>query len=222
MGTITDIAKQKRNPTRVSVFIDGEFVLGLDAVTAVAARIKIGDEITPERLKEVSHKSEVNSAFERAVGYLSASPRATLEIKRYLKDKGYDASVVGEVIERLEQYRYIDDRAYAKSYIKSKSKKYGKIRLSAELRKRGVAADIISELLEDDDFEDEFDGYNGYDEDDGAVETARRYLRTHKSAEVPKLKRFLAGRGFTWDSINAAVRTLSDEGAFTPPDEDYD
>ncbi|MCH5163061.1 MAG: RecX family transcriptional regulator [Clostridiales bacterium] len=218
MGRITDIAKQKRNPSRVSVFIDGEFAIGLDAVTAVGARIKIGDEITVEKLKEVSHKSEVNSAFERAAGYLSSSPRSALEIKRYLKDKGYDASVVAEAVERLEQYRYIDDRAYANSYIKSKSRKYGKIRLSAELRKRGISSEIISELLSDD-YEDEYDG-SSYDEDDGAVETARRYLKTHRFAEVPKLKRYLAGRGFTWDSIGAAVRILGDEGAFEAPDDD--
>lgn len=221
MGKITDIVKQKRNPSRVSVFIDGEFVLGLDAVTAVAARIKIGDEITLEELKTVSHKSEVNCAFERAVGYLSASPRSALEIRRYLRDKGYDGSVVGEVLERLEQYRYIDDRAYAKSYIKSKAKKYGKIRLIAELKKRGIDGDIISELTADE-YEDEFDGYTGYDEDDGALESARRYLKSHRSADIPKLKRFLAGRGFTWDSINSAVRTLADENAFSAADDDFD
>lgn len=211
MGKITDISRQKRNPSRVSVFIDGEFALGLDAVTAVAARIKIGDEVSAEQLKEVSHKSEVNSAFERAVGYLSASPRAASEIKRYLKDKGYDAVVACETVDRLEQYRYIDDAAYAKSYVKSKSRKYGRIRLAAELRKKGVSSDIISQTLDgepSDEFED-----SRYDEDDGAIETARRYLRSHKYAETPKLKRYLAGRGFTWDSINAAVRVLDEEGS---------
>ncbi len=219
MGRITDIAKQKRNPSRVSVFIDGEFALGLDAVTAVASRIKIGDEVTAEQLKAVSHKSEVNSAFERAVGYLSASPRSTGEITRYLKDKGYDAQVVCEVKDRLALYRYTDDVAYAQSYVKSKSKKYGRLRLVAELRKRGVAADIITQALDGGDFDDDSDGY---DEDDGAVEVARKYLRTHRSVETPKLKRYLAGRGFTWDSINAAVRTLDDEGELASPADDFE
>lgn len=60
MGKITDIAEQRRNKSRVSVFIDGEFACGLDAVTAAAARIKIGDEITAEELKRISHLSLIH------------------------------------------------------------------------------------------------------------------------------------------------------------------
>jgi hypothetical protein len=90
VGKITDIARQKRNTSRVSVFIDDEFVCGLDAVTAVAARLKIGDEITAEHLREIVFDSEVNSAFERAVSYLSRSPRTRREIERYLREKDYE------------------------------------------------------------------------------------------------------------------------------------
>ncbi len=205
MGKITDICKQKRNPSRVSVFIDGEFVCGLDAVTAAAARLAIGDEITSEKLHDVIFDSEVNSGFERAVGYISALPRSKREMIAYLRGKGYDADVINAVISRMEGYRYIDDREYAKVFISSKSKKYGKLRLTAELKKRGVDGNIIKELLTNDDSDDE-----AYTEVDGALDTARRYLKSHRSADVNKLKRYLAGRGFTWDSIYAAVRALDD------------
>ncbi len=217
MGKVTDISKQKRNTSRVNVFIDGEFVCGLDAVTAVASRIKIGDEITAEELKKVVYKSEVNSAFERAVGYISAVPRAKREIQRYLRDKGYDADVCEEAVKRLDDYRYVDDRAYAESYVKSKAKKYGKIRISAELRKKGIDREIIDDVLSDVDE----DGI-GYAEDEGAVEVARRYLRSHGGVDKMKLKRFLANRGFTWDSVNAAIRILDESGELSAPDDDFD
>ncbi|MCH5160456.1 MAG: RecX family transcriptional regulator [Clostridiales bacterium] len=197
MGKITDIAKQKRNPSRVSVFIDGEFVCGLDAVAAASARIKIGDEITADELKKVVFSSEVNSAFERAVSYLSSVPRSKSEIRQKLRDKGYDRDVIDEAIVRLVSYRYIDDRAYAECYIKSKGKQYGKFRLSAELRKKGVSTEIIDELLDDGD-------------EDGTA-AARKYLRSHPSCDVQKLKRFLAGRGFSWDAILRTISDLSEE-----------
>lgn len=219
MAKITDIVRQKRNTSRVSVFLDGEFFCGLDAVTAVGARLKIGDEITAEELKATIHKSEVNSAFERAASYIFAVPRSGREIEKYLKDKGYDGDVVTETVDRLKSYRYIDDRAYAKAYIASKSKKYGKIRLSVELGRRGVDSDIINDLLSGEP-DDEYGEEKGYEEEEGAELVARRYLRSHSYADAQKLKRFLAGRGFTWDCINAAVRTLGDEGAFFPPDDD--
>lgn len=87
MGKITDIQKQKRNKTRVSVYIDGEFVCGLDEITAASARIKIGDEISADELKAVVCRSEINSAFERAVNYVSYAPRARREVERYLSEK---------------------------------------------------------------------------------------------------------------------------------------
>lgn len=208
MGKITDIQKQKRNKTRVNIFIDGEFVCGLDEIAAATARLKVGDEITAEELKTVMESSELNSAFERAVGYLSASPRAKKEIYRYLSGKGYDKKVIEQTIEKLCAYHYIDDYLYAKSYIKSKSKKYGAFRISSELKQKGIAQSVIDELLEE-------------SPEDGITDIAKRYLKSHRHADKQKLKRFLAGRGFSWDSINSAVADLADEFETTDDCDDY-
>lgn len=206
MGKITDIARQKRNTSRVSVFIDGEFACGLDAVAAAGARIKIGDEITAEELKKVVFSSEVNSAFDRAASYLSSVPRSRREVYIKLRDKGYDKDVIDETMSRLAAYKYVDDKAYAECYIKSKSKQYGKFRLAAELKKKGVSSEIIDELLNDGGGED-------------ATDAARKYLRAHPSADVPRLKRFLAGRGFSWDAVSCAVSEVADE--MQSSDDDY-
>ena len=217
MGKITDITRQKRNKSRVSIYIDGEFVCGLDAVTAVGSRLNIGGEISPEELKRIVFASEANSAFERAVGYLSLSPRSKKEIARYLKDKGYDCEVIEETIDRLEKYRYTDHYAYAESFVKSKSKKYGSLRLKSELRAKGISSDIIEEIL---------NGVADGDEErpsesDNAYAIAQKYLRSHTS-DKQKLRRFLAARGFTWDAIGTAVNRLSEDGAFDGDDEFYD
>lgn len=196
MGKITDIQKQKRNRTRVSIYIDGEFVCGLDEVVAASARLKIGDEITADELKSVMEKSELNSAFERAVGYLSIAPRAKKEIYKYLLDKGYDKNIIMQTIDKLVAYHYIDDYLYAQTYIKSKSKKYGAFRISAELKQKGIAQSVIDELLDD-------------ASEDSITTIAEKYLNSHKSADRQKLKRFLAGRGFSWDNINTVVAQLS-------------
>ncbi|MDE5592916.1 MAG: RecX family transcriptional regulator [Clostridiales bacterium] len=207
MGKITDIQKQKRNRTRVSIFIDGEFVCGLDEVAAASARLKIGDEITADELKSVMEKSELNSAFERAVGYLSIAPRAKKEIYKYLLDKGYDKDIIMQTIDKLVAYHYIDDYLYAQTYIRSKSKKYGSFRISAELKQKGIAQSVIDELLDD-------------APEDNITDIARKYIKSHKSADKQKLKRFLAGRGFSWDSINSVVAQLSSE--LDGGDDDYD
>ncbi len=196
MGKITDISRQKRNKSRVSVFIDGEFACGLDEVTAASARIAIGDEIDADELKKLVFESEVSSAFERAVGYLSGLPRARKEIYLYLLRKEYDRDVIAEVMRRLDAYRYTNDRAYAEAYISAKKSKYGAMRIKSELFKKGVDGEIISELL-------------GETEED-ATAAAQKYLRTHRNADIQKLKRFLYGRGYTWDAISSAVDAVKD------------
>ena len=214
MGRITDITRQKRNKTRVSIYIDGEFVTGLDEMTLLSNRVKTGDEIEPDELEKLLFESEANSAFERAVGYISNAPRAKREIERYLRDKGYESDVIADVMRRLEDYGYINDYAYAQSYIKSKSKKYGSFRIISELKRKGISDDIIGELLDD----DESDA-----ETEGAIASALKYIKSHGNADVRKLKRFLAGRGFSWDSINSATDRLEKEGAFdADDDENYD
>ena len=206
MGKVTDISRQKRNKTRLNIFIDGEFVCGLDEVALVSARIKIGDEISADELKRLVFKSELNSAFERAVGYLGLAPRARKEIERYLMDKGYDRAVAEQVLQKLDEYHYTDDYGYEQSYIRSKSKKYGTFRIAAELRKKGIASEILDELLDE-----------GCD--DGILDVARKYIKSHRTTDKQKLKRFLAGRGFSWDAISSAVSVLSTEGVFDEADD---
>ncbi len=197
MGKITDIARQKRVKTRFSVFIDNEFVCGLDEVTVAASRIAVGDEIDEDKLKELVFSSEVSCAFERAVSYLSSVPRARKEVYLYLIGNGYDKPIVLEVLKKLDSYHYIDDRAYAELYIKSKSAKYGNFRIAAELRQKGVDGKIIDELLDD--------------TDEDAAEVARKYIKSHRLTDVRKLKRFLASRGYGFDAISSAVSELGDE-----------
>ncbi len=205
MGKITDIAPQKRNRSRVSVFIDDEFICGLDAVTAAAARIKIGDEISAEELKAIVRKSEINSAFERGVSFLSSVPRSRREIYKHLVDKGYDRDVAEEALHRLDDYKYTDDRAYAESFIRSKSATCGGFKLKAELKAKGVNSEIIDELLGE--------------LDENGTNAAKKYMRVHPSADVNRLRRYLAGRGFSWDAINEAVEEIKDE-YFSKSDDD--
>lgn len=194
MGKITDICVQKHNRDRVNIFVDGEFVCGMDALSAVASRLRIGDEASEEEIKSAVRAGEVNSAFERAADYLSYAPRCKREIERYLERKGYDHEVVDDAVSRLVSYRYIDDEAYAASYIKSRGKKYGSFRIASELRQKGIAPEIISSLLDD--------------AEESAEGVAHKYMSSHPSADRSKLRRFLAGRGFSWDSIDEALSSI--------------
>lgn len=67
---ITDIAPQERHKDRVSVFVDGKFALGVFADVAASLGLRIGQQITPERLGEIARAETVRKAKEDAVRLL--------------------------------------------------------------------------------------------------------------------------------------------------------
>ena len=87
MGKITEVVPQKKNKNRVSVYIDGQFVLGLDALTALKNHVEPGAEIDEETLEKIQLESETGGAFDRAVKLVSYRPRTKAELKKFLAGK---------------------------------------------------------------------------------------------------------------------------------------
>lgn len=51
--------------------------------------------------------------MDKAVKYLGVRMRSAYEIKQYLRTKGYNDEDIVEVLTLLEEYKYVDDAAYA-------------------------------------------------------------------------------------------------------------
>ena len=52
---ITAIEAQKRNKDKVNLYLDGEFACSLTAESVVRARLKIGQELSEEKLRNSRH-----------------------------------------------------------------------------------------------------------------------------------------------------------------------
>lgn len=201
MGKITDIVRQKGNKSRVSLFLDGAFLCGLDELTAVKNRLEIGMEIDGEDIARIQAESEYVTALDKSLSRLSVRPRSEREIRDFLKDKGYLSAVSDKVCARLSELGYLDDAAYARQYIDENKCRYGAVRLKNELIKRGVDRDIIDEQLD------------GCDRDEAVVALARSLWRSCGKDKY-KLKNKLYAKGCNGEDISFAIDTLESEGAF--------
>ena len=77
--------------------------------------------------------------------FLEARPRSVAEVRRRLSDAGYRAELVEGAIERLTALGYLDDEAFARSWVESRdrARPRGARALRDELRRKGVeAADV--------------------------------------------------------------------------------
>ncbi len=203
MPKITSISIQTKNKERCNLFVDGEFFAGISSLTLLKSRIKVGDEIDENSLKVLLEESERVQAFNKAVDYVSKTIKTKRQVKEYLLRKGYDEQIVWYCIDKLKEYKYIDDGEYSKRYISSCSKNQGKRLIEYKLMAKGVRKEDIEQA------------YNEVDVDakENAKVVAEKHLKNKELTKenMAKTYRYLIGRGFSYDEATYALSCLGGE-----------
>lgn len=218
--TVTALEAQKRNKERVNVYLDGEFVFGLNMLDA--ARLSRGQVLSDEEVAALRDRDEVAQAYDRAVSFLSFRPRSTAEIRRNLADKETPDEVIEIVIARLVEQGYADDVAFARFWVANRMefKPLSTRALRYELREKGIATDTIDEALAEIDPTEA--AYRA------AKDKARRLSGSTKPDFRKKVGGLLARRGFNYDTartvIDQLIEDLTEEDArfFLSKDEQDD
>lgn len=204
MRTITAIEPQKKNPQRVNIHLDGEFAFGLARI--VAAWLKVGQEISAEKIAALQAEDEREAVYQRALHFLSYRPRSSAEIRKNLEKHAVPAALIAETIERLERNGLVNDETFARLWVENRNQFRPRSRshLSMELRQKGIDDEVIRTVLEAD-----------VDEEALALEAARKYARRVEGLERTefrnKLGGFLARRGFSYGIIAPIVAQLWEE-----------
>jgi len=99
------------------------------------------------------------SCFDRAVKLLTLRTHFELELRAKLEKRGYVRSDVDEAIARCLDYGYLDDGSAAKEFVATKRLRsgWGLKKLEAELGRRGVRGNDLSEALADTSEDDELE-----------------------------------------------------------------
>jgi regulatory protein len=189
-GKITALKSQKRNPNRVNVYLDGEFAFGLSRLKA--AYLKIGQDISQNEIQKLKVLDEIDMAYQKVLHFLSFRPRSENEIQEYLRKHNFSDKVIPAVLERLRRNHLSDDLAFAQYWIENRSqfRPRGCYALKAELHQKGIAEDIIEEVIKD------------LDEEELAYQAAKKQTRKYEQLEWSdyrqKMIAFLSRRGFSF------------------------
>lgn len=194
---ITKIEIQKNNDDRVNIYLDDRFYCGMSLEIVMKQNLKVGSDIDTAKLDNLILDDEKYKATEKAVKYISNNLKTTKQIKDYLKKKNYSEITINYVLEKLKEYGYINDENYAKSFILTYSKKYGRLKLKSLLIQKGISELIINSLLEE-------------VKSDNLELVATKYLKNKEinSNTYVKLSRFLYSRGYDFDDINSFINRL--------------
>ncbi|HEU5186940.1 MAG TPA: RecX family transcriptional regulator [Candidatus Saccharimonadales bacterium] len=194
---LTAIKAQVKNPERVSIYIDGIYAFSLNHVQLLEEKLHVGLEISEPRLTALKKTSDFGKAFERALMYVMLRPRSVLEVKHYARRKQWSPEDTEVIIAKLTTKNYLSDEAFARSWVQNRvlHKHVSLRKLQQELRQKGVSDSIIRRVLAASDFS-EGDSLR-------ALVAKKRTLARYQ--DQTKLMRYLAGQGFGYDEIKAAL-----------------
>lgn len=210
---VTRIERQKKDPGRYSLYLDGAFALGVRAAVLLRAGLRKGDDVSAEMLEGLRDEEEHGSARAAALRFAGRRRRTEEEVRTKLSALEFPPGVVDDVVGSLRDSGVIDDRAYIRAYIHdTQMRRPAGARLIAwRLRGRGLPPALLRE---------EIAAALGPDEEAPLAERlAMRYdARTRERTAAGKapgpadretlLRRYLAGRGFGAAAVDAAVRAV--------------
>jgi regulatory protein len=146
--------------------------------------------------------------YNRALDLLSARPYTVRQLRRKLIQKEVPADEADAVIERLLGAGLLDDERYALAYARSKLVGQGSSarRISQDLARKGVSAELSKQAIEQVVIDEEIDT-------SAVIErVARKKLASMGDLEPVVLRRrlfaFLARRGYDMDEIRQVVAAV--------------
>jgi regulatory protein len=201
-GKVTALQRQKRNTTRINVYLDGEYALALPEIEA--ARLQIGQWLDDGEIAALKEVDERERAHQRALNLLSYRPRSIEEIRRNLEGKNYSEQTIEATLRRLEDVGLVDDLEFARYWVDQRRdfKPRGAAMLRYELRQKGISRRIIDQVL------------TTLDEEGLADRAAQVWLERKRNLDPTDAKRKLYGylvrRGFAYSVVRETLKRLED------------
>jgi len=188
----------------MNVYLDGDFAFGIAQI--VGAWLQVGEELDEEKAHQLIRADAFETAMQKALNYLSYCPRSLKDVHDSLVAKEYDEEIIIQVLERLQQGGYVEDRNFARIWVENRNTFRPRSRrmLAVELKHKGVAEEIINETLAEQ-TDDEKAAY------DAASRYARRLMGLDWLMFRDRLGAFLIRRGFSYGTSASVVRMVWDE-----------
>ena len=196
MAEILNIKPAKRGGRILLSLSDGTY-LRLTKEIAAELGLKTGQTLDEKTIDTLRAHGGVR-ADEAGAAILGRRMYSESELRGRLADRGYTDEEIGEAVEKLKEYGFLDDAAYAAALVeRAAAKNQSKKALLFELNRRGIdrktAMDAAEALP-------------------GASDALDELIRARLKGAIPdralteKTYRYLAGKGFAPGEIRAALR----------------
>jgi len=205
MGKITALRAGRGRSKRVNVVLDGKFAFSLEAEVAVKERLRVGQELSDTQIEALTGSDRFHRCLDAAVRYLGYRPRSESETRERLHRRGFDGDSVEAVIAKLRGQGLLDEVAFAQFWKDNRESFSPRSQwlTKLELRRKGVAGDIIDQVVD------------AIDDEDSAYRAALGKIRKLPLSDYQGFRRRLGGylrrRGFDYGVINHTIERMWQE-----------
>jgi regulatory protein len=178
-----------------------------EIASAAAAELQLapGVVVTPEMQARLEAAERRRAAAARALRGLRRRPRTESEVRADLERAGFAPDIASGVLAELRRQGLVDDARWARWFVEARlaHRPQGAAALVREMRARGVAPALAASAVA---------GAAVGSESQRALAAARKRLASlrglPRERAAGRLARFLAGRGFGADTVNAVCAEL--------------
>ena len=201
----------KKDDRNVALHLENDEKLILDYEVFVKSRLKKNDEIPEEKLSQLIFDNNFHHIKKTAFKFLSRRLHSINELRLKLKQKRLDNDLIETVLDNLIGKNFLDDYKFAEQFSEEniRNKLWGKGKLKAELLKRGIHSEIISQVFEE--------KFPESDDLSNAILLSKKKLKllSTKKLEKQKLESkilfFLYSRGYDYNTSRQAVSEVMKE-----------
>lgn len=196
------ITYKKGKQDKIHISVDGEYCLTVDEAYFITLGLYEGKVIDECEFDELRDKINIRRAYNYAVSLLARREHSERELITKLNLKGYKEGAE-QAVNKLKANGYLDDERFARLYAKElKSlKRYGKKRIEQELYRKGIATDIIRDVLDEMEFSNE----------DLIALIERKYMRYLSDDKgINKTINALVRLGYSYREIKDALSYISE------------
>lgn len=114
-------------------------------------QLLLSKEISQETLSLCQKENKIWDSYYSSLKLLNKVAKTKKELTIYLSAHDYNEKEIAFAIERLESQGYLDDSSYAKSFVHRQlsTTTKGPLRVKRELAQKGIAIEIIEEVMEE-------------------------------------------------------------------------
>lgn len=202
---ITALRTGRGRGKRLNIFLDGKFGFSLAAEVVAKEGLQVEQSLSTEQIEALTNSDHFQSHFNRALHYLSYRPRSESELRAKLSQRGVDSTMQEAVITGLKERGLLDDMAFAQFWKDNRESFSPRSRwlTRLELRQKGVANDIIDQVVET------------IDDDESAYRAALSKTRSLTLSDYQDFRRrlgeYLKRHGFSYEVINPTLARLWQE-----------